>query len=94
MLTLLTNMPRDVLITQLQDGLILLVLGLGTVFVFLTVLIGATTLMSKVCAKIAPQKVASATASKRSSTAAPQNSGAKDAEVAVAIAAAYNKSKN
>ena len=37
MLTLLTNMPRDVLIRQLQDGLVLLVLGMGFVFIFLAI---------------------------------------------------------
>ena len=40
MLTLLTNMPRDVLIRQLQDGLVLLVLGMGFVFIFLAAATG------------------------------------------------------
>ena len=48
MLPLLTNMPKDVLIAQLKDGLVLLVLGMGTVFVFLVILIFATKLMSRI----------------------------------------------
>ena len=31
-------MPKDVLIAQLKDGLVLMVLGMGTVFVFLVIL--------------------------------------------------------
>ena len=38
MLGLLYNMPREELIAQLYDGLVLLVLGMGTVFVFLVLL--------------------------------------------------------
>ena len=49
MLTLLTNMPREELIAQLYDGLVLMVLGMGTVFVFLVILIYASKLMSRIC---------------------------------------------
>ena len=54
MLGLLYNMPRDVLIAQLKDGLVLLVLGMGTVFVFLVILIYATKIMSKLCKRCEP----------------------------------------
>ena len=93
MLSLLANLPKEVLVKQIQDGLVLLVLGMGTVFVFLTVLIFTTKLLSKVCARFAPAKPA--TPAPKKSTAAPQNSGVnKDAEVAAAIAAAYARSNN
>ncbi|MGN0907057.1 MAG: OadG family protein [Bullifex sp.] len=93
MLSLLANLPKDVLVQQIKDGLVLLVLGMGTVFVFLTILIFTTKLLSKVCARIAPAK--SAAPVQKKSTAAPQPSGVnKDAEVAAAIAAAYARSGN
>ncbi|MDD5972454.1 MAG: OadG family protein [Spirochaetales bacterium] len=86
-------MPKEVLVKQIQDGLVLLVLGMGTVFVFLTILIFTTKLLSKVCARFAPAKPA--TPAPKKSTAAPQNSGVnKDAEIAAAIAAAYARSNN
>ncbi len=96
MLTLLTNMPRDVLIRQLQDGLVLLVLGMGFVFIFLAVLVFVTKAMSKVCAKASPavQPAAKKAGQAVSNTNAPASAGASDAEVAIAIAAAYSKSKN
>ena len=93
MLSLLANLPKDVLVQQIKDGLVLLVLGMGTVFVFLTILIFTTKLLSKVCARIAPAKPAAP--AQKKSTAAPQASGVnKDAEVAAAIAAAYTRSGN
>ncbi len=38
----------------LTSGLELMLVGMGTVFFFLTVLVGATTLMSRIAARIAP----------------------------------------
>ena len=95
MLTLLTvPLTRPVLLEQLQCGLILLVLGMGTVFVFLTLLIASTKLLSKVCARIAPAKSVAATTARPKTNAAPAKVATKDAEVAAAIAAAYQRSKN
>lgn len=96
MLTLLTNLPRDVLIRQLQDGLVLLVLGMGFVFIFLAILVFTTKWISKLCMKVAPAKqpeVKKAPA-QAAATGVKAASGAKDAEIAAAIAAAYAKSKN
>ena len=95
MLALLTNLTRAELITQLQEGLVLLVLGIGTVFFFLVLLIFATKLMSKVCAKISKSAPAAKTGSGPSAqakSAAPQ-SVSDDAAIAIAIAAAYDKSR-
>ena len=38
----------------LSEGVTLMLVGMGTVFVFLTLLVGATTLMSAVTAKFQP----------------------------------------
>ena len=100
MLTLLTNMPKDVLIAQLKDGLVLLVLGMGTVFVFLVILIYATKLMSRIVRGIdknhpannAPVAAAAPKAAVQQK-AAPVQTG-DDAAVAAAIVAAYDKSRN
>ena len=96
MLTLLTNLPRDVLIRQLQDGLVLLVLGMGFVFIFLAILVFTTKWISKLCMKVAPAKQPEVKKAPAQAVAAGVKSagGAKDAEIAAAIAAAYAKSKN
>ncbi len=99
MLTLLTNMPREELIAQLYDGLVLMVLGMGTVFVFLVILIYASKLMSKIVMNIdknhpaktvnAPQAKAEPVQSKVVSSPVTD-----DAAIAAAVAAAWDKSKN
>ncbi|MCR5732728.1 MAG: OadG family protein [Sphaerochaetaceae bacterium] len=88
MVPLMTNAE---LVSQVGDGFILLVLGMGTVFVFLTILIFATTAMSKIVAKIAPAK---APAPVKKSAPKAAAAGAQDAEVAAAIAAAYARNRN
>ena len=94
MLALLTNLPREILVQQIKDGLILLVLGMGTVFIFLILLVYITKLMSRICAKLEPETTAPA-AEKKPSAAARPNVVAKsnDAAVAAAIAAAYDKER-
>ncbi len=97
MLTLLTNLPRDVLIRQLQDGLVLLVLGMGFVFIFLAILVFTTKWISRLCMKVSPAKqpeVKKAPVQASASAAVQTTGGVKDAEVAAAIAAAYAKSRN
>ena len=59
-------------------GLELMLVGMGTVFVFLTLLVGATSLMSRIVMRIAPP---------RPTTAA---SGGPTEEELVAISAAIN----
>lgn len=94
MLTLLTNLPKDVLIQQIKDGGILLVLGMGTVFLFLVILIFATKLMSKIVMRIQPAQPA-APAAKRTQASEPKVAAKKDdsAAIAAAIAAAYDKNR-
>ena len=89
MLSLTVNMSKEMLSQQLQGGLILLVLGMATVFVFLTILIFTTKLLSKACSRLAPAKVQ--VKPKASSVA---TMASKDDEIAAAIVAAYAKTKN
>ena len=85
----MTQLPHDVLTAQLSNGLLLLVLGMGTVFVFLTILVFVTKTMSKVVGKIESKKpVAAPVAAPAAQAPAP----AADAEVAAAIVAALAKS--
>jgi len=44
----------------MEQGLTLMLVGMGTVFVFLTLLVGAVTLMSWLTARLAPGPVAEA----------------------------------
>ena len=100
MLTLLTNMPREELIAQLYDGLVLMVLGMGTVFVFLVILIYASKLMSRICMNLDKNHPAKAASAPQAKTAVPVQQktasapATDDASVAAAIAAAWDKSKN
>ena len=47
----------------LEQGLTLMLVGMGTVFVFLTLLVGATTLMSALATRFLPAPVADLAAS-------------------------------
>ena len=93
MLTLLTNLPKDQLMQQLQDGLILLVLGMGTVFIFLVILIFATKLMSKICSKLSKPEAVTNKNAAPSRSAAPAAVAKNDSAIAAAIAAAYDKNR-
>jgi oxaloacetate decarboxylase gamma subunit len=90
---LLTQVTNDQLVAQLQNGVTLMLLGMGTVLVFLVVLIFVTKGLSSFVKKIEAKRpqVAVATAKSSSSNAAPKVSA--DAEIAAAIAAAVAKSR-
>ena len=89
MLSLTVNMSKAMLGQQLQGGLILLVLGMATVFVFLTILIFTTKLLSKTCSRFAPAK-----AQVKPKTSSVAQRVTKDDEIAAAIVAAYAKTTN
>ncbi len=89
--TLLTNLPKETLVAQLQDGGILLVLGMGTVFVFLVILIYATKLMSKIVARMQPAEQAAPAQKRSTNTSTTSAKKSDDAAIAAAIAAAYDK---
>ncbi len=87
----LAQLPKEQLVTQLQNGVILMVLGIATVFVFLTLLVFLTKGMSALVRKLAPEKpkaVVSSPAAVSTSAAS-----ASEADIAAAIVAAFAKSK-
>ena len=86
----LTQLPKEQLIAQLNNGVILMFLGLGTVFVFLTLLVFLTKGLSAFVGKFFPQKPAAVV--QRPASAVAVGSGS-DAEIAAAIVAAFVKSK-
>lgn len=87
----LTQLPKEQLFQQLQNGVILMMLGMGTVFVFLSLLVFLTKGMSAIARKIAPAKSTAAVKSPATTAAAVAPSN--DAEIAAAIVAAFAKSK-
>ncbi|NLA97952.1 MAG: OadG family protein [Spirochaetales bacterium] len=88
----LAQLPKEQLIAQLEYGVILMILGLATVFVFLTLLVFLTKGMSSIARKIAPaKKPAAAVISPSAATISA--SPASDADIAAAIVAAFAKSK-
>ena len=92
---LLAQLPTEQLVSQLKNGLVLLVLGMAIVFVFLTILVFTTKGVSKVVRKFEKKKPVAQVAAPAavSATAAPAASTS-EAEVALAIAAAMAKSKS
>lgn len=89
MLALLENLPKETLSSQLGFGAVLLLLGMLTVFIFLTILIYCTKLMSKICAQIGKGKKKSEDVNKTTSNKVDSEENAK---IAAAIASAYDKS--
>ncbi len=75
----------------LNQGFSLLIYGVSVVFVFLTVLVILTTLMSKIILKFFPEPVAAPSAPKRASASSSTQT---DAEVTTAISAAIHKFRN
>ncbi len=85
---MLQQMPRELLIEQVNNGLILMLLGMGVVFVFLTLLVFTTKLLSTLVIKFMPeQSVAQRPAS------VPSVTTSTDTEIAAAITAAVAHSK-
>ncbi len=71
----------------ISEGLSLMVFGMGFVFVFLTLLVGVTNVMSKVAAKFEPAPQPKAAPKAPAPAAAPQ--GGNDELVAVISAAVH-----
>jgi oxaloacetate decarboxylase gamma subunit len=90
---LITQVTNAELVTQLQNGFTLMLLGMGTVLLFLIVLIFVTKSLSAIVKKIEANRpqVATATAKISSSNAMPNVSA--DAEIAAVIAAAVARSR-
>ncbi len=88
---LLAQLPKDVLAQQLQNGVVLMVLGMAIVFVFLTILVFTTKGVSKLVRTFEKKKPAAPVAQAAPAAVAVASN---DAEIAVAIAAAVAKSKS
>ncbi len=73
----------------ISQGLSLMIFGMGFVFVFLTLLVGVTMLMSKVAMKFEPVSVAAPSKAKRNRSAATVE--AKNDELVAVITAAVHK---
>ena len=71
----------------LQDGLALMALGMGVVFVFLTILVISVTLMSKLIDRFQPAPIAADTSKKPPSS--PASAGQNDEMLAVISAAVH-----
>jgi oxaloacetate decarboxylase gamma subunit len=90
---MLNQLPRELLLEQVNNGLILLVLGMGVVFLFLTLLVFTTKLLSHTVNRYFPQKVSTAPQKRMTS---PERSGneVQGSEIAAAITAAIARSKH
>ena len=86
---LLQQLPAATLKTQMGNGLVLMVLGMGIVFVFLTILVFTTKAVSAVVRKLESKKP-------EQTVSKPEDSAPKscDAQIAAAIVAAVVKAKN
>lgn len=94
MLSLLVNLDKSTLNAQLVDGVVLMLLGMATVFLFLVLLIYATKLMSKICTKIGGKATPTIAKNTNTQNTAPVAKAQNDAALAAAIVAAYDKEKN
>lgn len=68
----------------MNDGLTLMLFGMGSVFIFLTLLVFATTVMSKVVAKYAPEEAPKPAAP----APVPAQAGALDDQTLLAVISA------
>lgn len=73
----------------ISQGLSLMVFGMGFVFVFLTLLVGITTLMSKVAGKFEPATVPQP--ARRPKAGAPQQTANNNDELVAVMTAAVHK---
>ncbi|MDD2297728.1 MAG: OadG family protein [Sphaerochaetaceae bacterium] len=89
---MLNQLPKELLLEQVNNGLILLLLGMGVVFLFLTLLVFSTKFLSFFVKKYFPEKVPVVAKRPVSASGFPAVDSA-GAEIAVAVAAAVEQSK-
>jgi len=87
------QLPNEMLLEQVNNGLILMVLGMGVVFVFLTLLVFSTKFLSFVLRKYFPESAKPVVRPLSVPAAAPPAPNTAGAEIAAAIAAAVVRSK-
>ena len=89
---MLHQLPRELLLEQVNNGLILMVLGMGVVFLFLTLLVFSTKGLSFLVRKYLPEAAKPISPRMPAAPVGEQNSN-KQAEIAAAIAAAVARSR-
>lgn len=90
---MLQQMPKELLMEQVSNGLILMLLGMGVVFVFLTLLVFSTKLLSFLVRRFLPEKTSVAPQRRPAAATVPSVADSANAEVVAAITAAVAKSK-
>ncbi|MDD3823813.1 MAG: OadG family protein [Sphaerochaetaceae bacterium] len=89
---MLHQLPKELLLEQVNNGLILMVLGMGVVFTFLTLLVFSTKFLSFFVKKYLPETMPTVAKRPVSASDSPIADTA-GAEIAAAIAAAVAHSK-
>ena len=87
---MLHQLPREILVSQINNGLIIMLLGMGVVFVFLVLLVFSTKLLSFLVRKYLPEKQEVINAS--STPLVGASAEAEGAQIAAAITAAVARS--
>lgn len=78
----------------LASSIDLMIVGMGTVFAFLTLLIFVTNLMSKFVIKFNPEVPVTPSSSATTSVSKPQNSPAEDTQLIAIISEAIKQHRN
>jgi len=89
----LAQQSAEQLSANLSNGVVLMLLGMGTVFLFLVVLIFVTKALSAIVMKYEANKPAPAVARRKSAPAAVAATSVADSEIAAAIVAAVVQQK-
>lgn len=89
----LSQVARDQIGGLLQNGVTLMLLGMGTVLIFLVILIFVTKALSAVVGKIEAKRPAPAPAPARRKAQPSANAFSAEPEIVAAIAAAVAKSR-
>lgn len=88
---MLNQLPKEMLLEQVNNGLVLLLLGMGVVILFLTLLVFSTKFLSFVVKKFFPER--SQTVAKHPGSLSGSSVDTAGAEIAAAITAAVAQSK-
>ena len=88
---MLHQLPREILVSQINNGLIIMLLGMGVVFVFLVLLVFTTKLLSFLVRRYLPEKP-QVISNASSTPLVGASAEAEGAQIAAAITAAVAQS--